>query len=98
MSPYLLGIDGGTESLRAAIFDLEGELLASAATAYDTQFPTPGWAEQDPRDWWRALGQSVRTVVDKACVDPARIDAMSVDTTCCSVWRSTSRASHCARA
>ena len=36
MSPYLLGIDGGTESLRAAIFDLEGELLASAATAYDT--------------------------------------------------------------
>lgn len=85
MSPYLLGIDGGTESLRAAIFDLEGELLASAATAYDTQFPTPGWAEQDPRDWWRALGQSVRTVVDKACVDPARIAAMSVDTTCCSV-------------
>ena len=83
--PYLLGVDGGTESLRAAVFDLDGELLASASTAYETHFPHPGWAEQDPRDWWRALGQSVRSAVDLARIDPEQIAAMSVDTTCCSV-------------
>ena len=48
---YLLGIDGGTESLRASIFDLDGVLISSAATPYETRFSHPGWAEQDPRDW-----------------------------------------------
>ena len=82
---YLLGIDGGTESLRAGIFDLYGTLLASASTAYETHFPNPGWAEQDPRDWWRALGDSVRTAVDQSGLRPEQIAAMAVDTTCCSV-------------
>ena len=49
IDPCLLGIDGGTESLRAALFDLDGVLIASAATPYETRFPQPAWAEQDPR-------------------------------------------------
>ena len=32
--PYLIGVDGGTESLRAAVFDLKGPPLAFASTAY----------------------------------------------------------------
>ena len=83
--PYLIGVDGGTESLRAAVFDLKGHPLAFASTAYETRFPHPGWAEQDPRDWWRALGESVRRAVDQAGVSPGQIAAMAVDTTCCSV-------------
>lgn len=82
---YLLGVDGGTESLRAGIFDLDGALLASASTAYETRFPHPGWAEQDPRDWWQALGDSVRAVVAQSGLRPEQIAAMAVDTTCCSV-------------
>ena len=42
---YLLGVDGGTESLRAGIFDLDGAMISSAATPYETRFPHPGWAE-----------------------------------------------------
>jgi len=83
--PFLLGIDGGTESLRAGIFNLDGDLVASAATAYKTDFPNPGWAEQDPRDWWRALAASVREVMDRSHVRPEQIAAICVDTTCCSV-------------
>ena len=82
---YLLGVDGGTESLRAGIFDLDGALISSAATPYETRFPHPGWAEQDPRDWWRALGESVRAAVDQSGLRPEQIAAMAVDTTCCSV-------------
>ena len=82
---YLLGIDGGTESLRAGIFDLNGTLIASASTAYETRFPNPGWAEQDPRDWWRALATSVRKAVSESGLHSEQIAAMAVDTTCCSV-------------
>ena len=83
--PYLIGIDGGTESLRAGVFDLEGTPLAFASTPYQTHFPQPGWAEQDPRDWWTALGQSVRQAIELAGVPCEAIAAMAVDTTCCSV-------------
>ena len=57
---YVIGVDGGTESLRAFVFDLEGRPLAYHATPYETKFPQPSWAEQNPEDWWRALGESVR--------------------------------------
>ena len=72
---YLLGVDGGTESLRAGIFDLDGALISSAATPHETRFPYPGWAEQDPRDWWRALGESVRAAVDQSGLRPEQIGA-----------------------
>ena len=49
--PFLLGIDYGTESCRAAIFDLRGNPISFAATPYKTHHPKPGWAEQSPEDW-----------------------------------------------
>ncbi len=83
--PYVIGVDGGTESLRAGVFDLAGTPLAFAASPYETTFPHPGWAEQDPADWWRALGEAVRGVVAEAGVAAADIAALALDTTCCSV-------------
>lgn len=44
--PYVVGVDGGTEGIRAGVFDLEGNALAFASTSYSTNFPKPGWAEQ----------------------------------------------------
>ncbi len=82
---YVIGVDGGTESIRAFVFDLEGRVRASAATPYKTEFPNPSWAEQNPEDWWAAMGQSVKAAVAKSGVSPASIIAISVDTTCCSV-------------
>ncbi len=82
---YVIGVDGGTESIRAFVFDLSGRPIASVATPYKTDFPHPSWAEQDPAAWWAAMGQSVQGAVAKAGVSPGDIVAMSVDTTCCSV-------------
>ena len=84
-APYVIGIDGGTESLRAGVFDLNGRALAFAATPYKTQFPKPSWAEQNPQDWWQALGQSVKQVLSEAQLKPDQIAAITLDTTCCSV-------------
>lgn len=46
---YVIGIDAGTESLRAGVFDLNGKPVADVATSLATRFPKPGWAEQNPR-------------------------------------------------
>jgi len=82
---YLLGVDGGTESIRAIVFDLEGRPKGSHASEYQTQFPTPGWAEQHPEDWWRAMGQAARGALAAAGIASDQVIAMAVDTTCCSV-------------
>lgn len=82
---YVIGVDGGTESIRAFVFDLDGRVVASHATAYRTEFPNPSWAEQNPEDWWAAMGQSVKGALAKSGVAAADVIAMSIDTTCCSV-------------
>src|SRR5262245_42058291 len=81
----VMGIDGGTESLRAAVFDLQGRPKAFASSAYPTNFPQPSWAEQNPDDWWRAAGVAVRKAVQDAKIRPDEVAAICVDTTCCSV-------------
>ncbi|KAF8062764.1 ribulose-phosphate 3-epimerase [Scenedesmus sp. PABB004] len=86
MAPrYVIGVDGGTESLRAGVFDASGRPLAFAAAPYATTFPHPGWAEQAPADWWAALGTAVRAAVAEAKVAPGDIAALCVDTTNCTV-------------
>lgn len=81
----LLGVDGGTESIRAGLFDLQGTPLSFASAPYPTSFPAPGWAEQAPADWWAGLGAAVKEAVSKAGVDPSAVGAICVDTTCCTV-------------
>jgi ribulokinase len=82
---YVIGVDGGTESIRAFVFDLDGRIVASHATPYKTEFPNPSWAEQNPEDWWASMGQSVKGAVAKSGVAASAIIAISIDTTCCSV-------------
>ena len=77
---YVIGVDGGTEALRAGVFDVHGVPLAYAATPYATQYPHPGHAEQAPADWWAALGASVRAAVAQAGVPGESIAGMCLDT------------------
>ncbi len=56
MGKTILSIDCGTQSLRAAIFSLNGEMLALKRISYEPySSPNPGWAEQDPEIYWNAL-------------------------------------------
>ena len=60
----LLGIDIGTTGTRAVLIAEDGRVV-SAATAEHAPMstPRPGWAEQDPEDWWCASVQAVRRVL-----------------------------------
>ncbi|TVQ35940.1 MAG: carbohydrate kinase [Geminicoccaceae bacterium] len=82
---YVIGIDGGTESLRAHVFDLDGRSLGSGAGAYVTAFPVPGQAEQDPEAWWQALGVAVQGALQASGVAPSAVLALAADTTSCTV-------------
>ena len=79
--PYLLGIDFGTESCRVAIFDVVGRPITFAATGYKTSHPRPGWAEQNPADWWEALQASSRKAMSQAGIPASEIAGISYDAT-----------------
>jgi FGGY-family pentulose kinase len=83
--PYLLGIDFGTESCRAGLFDPTGRLVAAEVTAYELEHPRPGWAEQDPGHWWSALVESVGKVLAAAEVSGDAIAGICADATTCTV-------------
>src|SRR3954452_3108370 len=54
VSPLVLGLDVGTQSLRAALVDPEGQTVAFGVSPIETTHPRPTWAEQDPDRWWEA--------------------------------------------
>ena len=55
MLEFLLGIDIGTSACKAAVFTLDGEPVAQGAEEYKIYYPSPGWAEQNPDEWWNAV-------------------------------------------
>ena len=69
-----LGLDVGTGGSRAVLVSDEGRVLASATDEH-VPFASPktGWAEQDPRDWWRASAAAIRAVVGQL---PSGADAI----------------------
>ena len=86
MAKYVVGVDGGTGGIRAGLFEIAtGEPVGFADTPYETRYPQPGWAEQDPNDWWVGMGSSVRKVLADAGVAAADVAGICCDTTCCTV-------------
>jgi FGGY-family pentulose kinase len=82
---FVIGVDGGTESIRVGLFDLDGKLKAACHGSYPTSFPQPGWAEQDPEQWWECLCTATKTLLHESRIPPERIKALALDATCCTV-------------
>ena len=55
----LVGLDVGTTGVKALALSPAGEVLARAEENYELSTPRPGWAEQDPEDWWRAAERAL---------------------------------------
>ena len=80
--PYLLGIDIGTSACKVAVFDREGQVMASGSGDYPVYYPKEGWAEQDPEEWWTAVCGAIQ----KLCIKGAFLRSRSPE------WASTDRA------
>ncbi len=66
-TPTLLGVDLGTSSVKAVVTDSSGRLLSEVSRTYAVESPNTGWAESDPRAWWRETVLAVRQAVAQAC-------------------------------
>ena len=71
-----LGIDFGTSAVKAVAVDADGGVHALASATYQTAKPAADRAEQDPQDWWRALGEVSHAVM--AAIGGARVGAIGL--------------------
>src|SRR5947199_4251538 len=70
----LLGLDLGTTGVKAALFAAEdGHLLSTAFVDYPLYHPHPGWAEQNPAEWWQAILSAVRTCLIRGATQGAQV-------------------------
>lgn len=71
-SPLLLGIDVGTNNLKAVAFDDLGRVVAHASRPTPTHYPQPGWAFYEPDEIWSEVVAAIRTVISQIDI-PERI-------------------------
>ena len=69
----LMGIDLGTSSVKVLITDEKGNLLGLGSAGYIVETPKPGYAQQDPVQWWEKTKQAVAAALHEADVSPDRI-------------------------
>ncbi len=73
-----LGIDIGTQSLKAAVLDDDLKLLAAADRAYQPSCPQPGWAEQSSELWLDALQPVIGKALELAGLGLSDIKAVAI--------------------
>ena len=56
---YYIGIDLGTSSVKLLLVDDSGAIQNSVTKEYPLLFPQPGWSEQNPADWWKAVQHGI---------------------------------------
>jgi len=74
----IVGIDVGTQSLKAVVTNSALKLRGRAAQAYKPSFPRPGWAEQHPGLWERALGPTIAAALAAAGAEAREIEALGI--------------------
>ena len=60
---YIIAHDVGTSSIKTALIDSAGKIAATATTPYNISYPKPGWAEQNPEDYWNGSVLNTKTVI-----------------------------------
>src|SRR5262245_65032924 len=82
MEQVFVGVDVGTASARAGLFDAQGTLLATARRPIAIWHEAGDIVEQSSDDIWNACVGAVRTALKEAQVDPARVAGIGFDATC----------------
>ncbi len=79
--PYILAIDNGTQSVRALLFDLQGNLVDKAQVMIDSyRSPQPGWVENDPEAFWQALCQACQQLWATTSVPKSAVAGVVITT------------------
>lgn len=85
VSPLFLGLDVGTQSVRTALFEPNGECRGYGSAPLETTHPRPTWAEQDANEWWQATRTAVAAALSRSAAAPADVVAIGLGCTACTV-------------
>ena len=77
-----LGVDVGTGSVRAAVFDARGEKAGQSVHEIQIWRPREDFAEQSSEDIWRAAGAAIRGALTEAQASPESVRGIGFDATC----------------
>ncbi|HMQ54424.1 MAG TPA: FGGY family carbohydrate kinase [Anaerolineae bacterium] len=75
--PLLAGVDVGTSSIKAIIFEAEGQVVAQASVPTPTHYPRPNWAYYDPEELWQATATALRQAI-QSLPDTGRLASVAV--------------------
>jgi xylulokinase len=74
--PYVIGVDVGSQSVKAVLLDPAGTCVQTAASPVRMSHPAAGWAEQDPFAWEQAVADAVGLLMDRG-PDPGEVAALA---------------------
>ncbi|MGB6422920.1 MAG: FGGY family carbohydrate kinase [Anaerolineales bacterium] len=77
-SRFVLGSDLGTSGCKSIVLDIEGQIRGWALEDYPTLRLHPGWAEQEPEDWFAAFCKTVRQAIKQAGIKPENIEVVCI--------------------
>lgn len=78
MDKTILSFDLGTGGNKASLYAVDGQCLASTFVPYATEYPQVGWHEQRPEDWWQAVVESTRKLLDNPGVEKNSIACLGI--------------------
>ena len=75
---YLMGIDVATTGTKCIIADKEGKIVSSDFHEYPLLAPRPGWAEQNPEEWWKATYAAIKGALQNENIKGEEIDGIGL--------------------
>lgn len=78
---YILTCDVGTTSLKSVLVDGTGRIVSAGAAPLKTEYPSPGWSQQDPAQYLPAAADAIKAAINRANVHPKEIAAIGLSGT-----------------
>ncbi len=75
---FFIGIDIGTTGAKTILIDEKGKLKGKTMVDYPLHHPKPGWAEQNPEDWWEATKESIRRAMVESRVKKEDVNGIGL--------------------
>jgi len=75
---YIIAYDLGTGGAKASLYDEKGNSQGDCFISYKTYYPNSGYHEQKPQEWWNAIIQSTKLLLEKSSVDKNNIECLAV--------------------
>ena len=70
-----IGVDLGTSAVKLLLMNEKGGIESVVSKEYPLEFPQPGWSQQKPEDWWKAVTEGLKELTANA--DKSKIAGIS---------------------